>query len=59
MGFPGGSVAKNLSANARDMCSVPRSGRCSPVQYSCLGTFMDQGAWKVTVHGVRRESGSL
>jgi len=27
MGFPGGSVVKNLLANARDMSSTPGSGR--------------------------------
>ena len=27
MGFPGGSVVKNLPANARDMGSIPDSGR--------------------------------
>ena len=26
-GFPGGSVVKNLSANAGDMGSIPDSGR--------------------------------
>ena len=44
VGFPGGSVAKNLPANARD-----RSGRSSeegngnPRQYSCLGNPMEPG----------------
>ena len=28
LGFPGGSVVKNLPANARDMGSIPGSGRC-------------------------------
>ena len=46
MGFPGGSVIKNLPANAGktgDMHSVPELGRSlrggngNPVQYSCLG----------------------
>ena len=63
MGFPGGSVAKYLPANAGDMGSIPRSGRCprkgSPLQYSCLGNHMDGGAWQATVHGVRGESGRL
>ena len=42
LGFPGGSVVKNLSANAGDEGSVPRSGRFpeegddNPLQYSCL-----------------------
>ena len=25
-------------------------------QYSCLGNFMNRGAWWATVHGVRKES---
>ena len=59
-GFPGGSVVKNLSANARDMGLSPGSGRCpgegngNPLWYSCLGNHMDRGAWKVTAHGVSR-----
>ena len=64
-GFPGGSVVKNLSANAgdiRDMGSIPVSGRSpgggngNPFQYSCLGNPMDRGAWWVTVHGSHKES---
>ena len=59
-GFPGGSVVRNLPANAgdpRDTGSIPRSGRDpgegngNPLQYSCLGNPMDRGAWQVTVHG--------
>ena len=58
MGFPGGSVVKNLPANAGDMGSVPESGRFpgegngSPLQYSCLENFMDRGAWRAIVYGV-------
>ena len=42
MGFPGGSVVKNLPASARDardLGSVPglgRGGNGNPLQYSCL-----------------------
>ena len=42
MGFPGGSVVKNLPANAGDTGSIPgleRSpgeGNGNPFQYSCL-----------------------
>ena len=45
VGFPGGSVVKNLPANARDASnegSIPESGRSprvgngNPLQYSCL-----------------------
>ena len=56
--FPGGSVVKNLPANARDVDSVSGSGRFlgvqsgSLLQYSCLENPMDRGAWWATVHGV-------
>ena len=56
--FPGGSVVKNLPANAGDVNSVPGLGRSSgegngnPLQYSCLENPMDRGAWWATVHGV-------
>ena len=29
----------------------PEVGNGNPLQYSCLGNFMDRGAWWVTVHG--------
>ena len=54
LGFPGGSVIKNLPANAgdtRDVGSIPGVGRSprevngNPLQYSCLGNPLDRGAW--------------
>ena len=60
MDFPGGSVVKNLPANARDLGSIPGSrkipgrGKCSPLQYSCLEIPMDRGAWYATVRGVKK-----
>ena len=60
MGFLGSSVVKNLSANAGDMASIPRSGRSpgegngNPLQYSCLVNHMDRGAWWATVHGTAK-----
>ena len=48
-GFPGGSVIKNLPANAGDIGSIPGSGRYSAVgngnlpQYSCLENSIDRG----------------
>ena len=62
MGFPGGSIVKNLPANAEDASSIPRSGRSprerkgNSCQYSCLGNSMDRGAWQATVHAVAKES---
>ena len=53
-GVPGGSVAKNLSANAGDAGLVPGSGRSpgggngNPLQYSCLENPVDRGAWRAT-----------
>ena len=48
-GVPGGSVAKNLSANEGDAGLVPGSGRSpgggngNPLQYSCLENLVDRG----------------
>ena len=61
MGFPGGSVVKHLPANARKTGLSPRSGRFlgerngNPLQYSCLGNYIDREAWWATVQGVTRE----
>ena len=61
-GFPGGSVVKNLPANAGDTGSIPGSGRSpgegngNPLQYSCLGNVVDRAAWWAKVHGVTKES---
>ena len=66
MGFPGGSVVKNLPANAGDIKDsgfIPGSGRSrggrhgSPLQYSCLENPMDRGAWWAAVHGVAKSRG--
>ena len=48
MSFPGGSVVKNLPANAGVAGSVPGLGRSpgegngNPLQYSCLENPMDR-----------------
>jgi len=61
MGFPAGSVVKNLPANIRDKGLIPGSGRSpgevngNSLQYSCLGNPMDREAWWATVHGVAKE----
>ena len=60
MGFPGGSVVKNVPVNAGDMGLNPESGRSrgggngNPLQYSCLGNPMDRGTWWAAVHGVAK-----
>ena len=59
--FPGGTVAKNLPANAgnvKDMGLSPGLGRSpgvvndNPLQYPSLEASMDRGAWQATGHGV-------
>ena len=51
-------MVKNPPANAGDESSIPGLGRSpgggngNPVQYSCLGSPVDRGAWWATVHGV-------
>ena len=60
VGFSGGSVVKDLSANAGDAGLIPGTGislgegNGNPLQYSCLGNPMDRGTWYVTVHGVTK-----
>ena len=61
MGFPGGSVVKNLPASARHVGSIPGlgsfpgEGNGNPLQYSCLGNPMDRRAGLATVLGVAKE----
>ena len=61
VGFPGGSVVKNLPANEGDtglipgLRSSPGVGNGNPLQYSCLEDCMDRGAWWATVHRVKKE----
>ena len=64
MGLPGGSVVKNLPANAGDtgdLGSIPGSvrspgeGNGKPLQCSCLGNPMDRETWRATVHGVTKQ----
>ena len=64
-GFLGGSAVKNLPANAGDPGLIPGSGfqglgRCpgegndNPLQYSCLESSMERGAWRAAVHRVTK-----
>ena len=63
--FPGGSVVKNPPANTGDMGLIPGSGRSpgegngNPLQYLCLESPMDGGAWQATVHGVAKSRTQL
>ena len=51
VGFPGGSVVKNLSASAEGVDLTPGSGRSpgdvnsNPLQYSFLENPMGRGDW--------------
>ena len=61
MGFPGGSVLKNLPAKAGDAGSIPGSGRSpgegngNPLQDSCPENPRERGAWWALVHGVAED----
>ena len=49
--------SKESACNAGDAGLIPglgrspREGNGNPLQYSCLGNSMDEGAWQATVHG--------
>ena len=55
-----GSYSKESACSARDLGSIPESGRSpgegngNPLQYSCLRNPMDRRAWRATVHGVTK-----
>ena len=59
--LPDVSVVKMPLAHAGDAGLIPGSGRSlgerngNPLQYSCLGSPMDRGAWQATVHGVAKK----
>ena len=62
MGFPSGSVVKNLPANAGDVGSIhglgisPGEGNGNPLQYSYLENPMDGRALQATIHVITKES---
>ena len=59
-GYPGVSDSKESACSARELGSIPGSGRCSregngnPLKFSCLENSMDRGAWWAIVHWVSR-----
>ena len=62
-GLPSGSVGKQSTCNAGDAGNVgltpgsvgsSRGGHDNPLQYSCLESPMDGGAWWAAVHGVAK-----
>ena len=60
MGFPRGSVVKNLPANVGDAGLIPGLGispggrNGNPLQFSCLKHPLDRGGWQATVHRVAK-----
>ena len=61
-------MVKNLPATARDTSDVglmpgwgrfPGGGNENPLQYSCLKSSMERGAWQATVHGVTKSQTRL
>ena len=60
LGFPGSSEVKASASNAGDLGSIPGLGRSpgegngNPLQYYCLESPMDGGAWQATVHRVAK-----
>ena len=68
LGFSGGSVVKNLPANAEDTGDAgsmpgsersPEAGNGNPLQYFCLENSMDRGTWQATVHSVAKSQTQL
>ena len=64
-GFPGGTVVKGSLASAGDAGDVgstpglgrtPGVGKGNPLQYSCVESSIDRGAWRAIVHGITKES---
>ena len=64
-GFPGGSDSKESACSARDLGSIPGSGRSpkegngNSLQYSCLENPMNGWAWQAIVHGVAKSQTRL
>ena len=53
LSFPGGSDDKESACNVGDLGLIAGSvGNGNPLQYACLESCMDRGAWKAAVHGV-------
>ena len=64
-GLPYSSDGKESACNARDLGSIPGSGRSpgegngNPLQYSCLENLMDRGILQAIVHGVTKSQTQL
>ena len=62
MGFPGGSVVKNLTSKQETWVqslgqedTLEKEVAIHSLQCSCLVNPMDKGAWWATVYGVAKE----
>ena len=68
-GFPSGASGKESASNAGDARETwvwslawegfPGGGNDNPLQCSCLGSPMDRGAWRATVHCVTKSQTRL
>ena len=58
--FPGDSDGKESARNLGDLGLITGLGRShgvgngNPLQYACLETSVDRGAWRAAVHGVAK-----
>ena len=58
--FPDGLAGKESACNVGDPGSIPGSGsspgerKGNPLQYSCLGNFIDKGTQRAPVHMVAK-----
>ena len=58
--YPDGSEGKESACNSGDLGLIPGlggslgGGHGNSLQYSCPENSMDRGAWRATVHGVRK-----
>ena len=65
MGFPSSSDGKESACNEGDLGSVsglrtsPGEGSGNSLQYFCLESSMNRGAWRATVHGVAKSKTQL
>ena len=63
--FPCSSVSKESACSAGDSGLIPGLGRYpgegngTPLQYPCLESLMDRGAWWAAVHGVSKSQTRL
>ena len=62
--FPGGTVVRNLPANAEDIGFFPwvrtiPGGNGNPLQYSSLENSLDRGGCWATVYGVAKTQTQL